>query len=124
MRFDDHRRARRQRRGDIAAGHRVTDGEIACAENSHRADGDFLQAMIHAWSWLTIRLRRIDGQLQESSFAHHVGELAELGGGLRRFALKLRLGQTRFQRGPCSKLRGHGIEIGGDALKECRTFRQ
>ncbi|MNF78318.1 hypothetical protein D3C84_604970 [compost metagenome] len=124
VRFDDHRRAGRQCRGGIATGHRVTDGEVARAENGHRAEGDFLQAVIHARSWLAIGLGWIDGQLQEAAFAHHFGKLTELGRGLRRFALKLRLGQAGFQRGPCCQGQGDCIEVIGDALEERRPFSQ
>ncbi|MNL43293.1 hypothetical protein D3C87_1658000 [compost metagenome] len=77
--------------------------------------------MVHARAWLALRLRRIDGQLQEAAPAHHIGELAELGRGFCRLGLKLRGGQTRFQRGPRRKFVANGVEIVGDAVEEGRT---
>lgn len=78
--------------------------------------------MIHARAWLTLRLCRIDGQLQEASFAHDIGELAELGGGLCDFTLQLRLGQAGFQRCPCRQRCAGRVEIVGDAFQEGRTL--
>ena len=120
--LDDDCCARGQCRSGVAPGHRVADGEVARAKNRHRADGDFLQSMVHARAGLAIRLRRVDGHLQEAPFAHDIGELAELGGGSCDFTLQLRLGQTGLQRCPCRELFAGGIEMVGDAFEERRAL--
>ncbi|MNO62378.1 hypothetical protein D3C76_530510 [compost metagenome] len=78
--------------------------------------------MIHARAWLALRLGRIDGHLEKTSAAHHLGELPELRGGPGRFAQQLCFGQTGFQGGPNGQRLGDGLQVVGDTLQQGRTL--
>ena len=114
--LENHWRAGGQCRRGIATRHRIRDGEIARTKNRHRAEGDFLQAMVHARARLTFGLRRVDRQLQEATLAHHVGELAELGGGPCGFAFELSVRQTGFQCRARRQIRTNGVEVVGNGF--------
>ncbi|MNI32131.1 hypothetical protein D3C73_860340 [compost metagenome] len=80
--------------------------------------------MVHARARLTLRLRRVDGQLQEAALAHDVGELAKLRGGAAHFTFKLCLRQACFQCGPFRQLAANGLQIVGNALQERRSLAE
>ena len=121
MTLHDYGTACSQGRSGIAAGHREGEGEIAGAEDHHRAQRNLAQAQIGARQRLAIRQRWIDAQAHPAAFAQLIGEQTKLSD--RTGALARQAGQRQSRLGLCAfeQLIAQRHDLVGSGLEEARA---
>jgi hypothetical protein len=105
------------RRRGVTAQDREGEREVARPEHCDGPDRDQHAPQVRAWARRR-RARMVDGRFEETPFANHVGEEAELRCGSDRFAVELDLAEAGFGRCSRNKLGTLGLHAVGNCVEQ------